>query len=239
MPAHPLPLRAAFALLSLGACTPHIEDNTLEPNELSGIEDGVALEGSLSVTAVDQEGDWSLALGEATLSYHSPSHADLSLLQGRTVRAEAMELWGGEMELNLWEGETLVFAASTFGDGSQLFGDLRWEYGEQIGKGEVFDPDDVDGPTETAVLFYEVVVHGDDGDQIALPGEPVSVAINGVQYRLTVIASYQIDRGLELFGGSKCGPSDMLSVELIQSEEEPGESLVRPSNARAAQAGCG
>lgn len=229
-------LGLALSLISLPACLANIDDNSLEAQELSGLDGGEEASGALAVTAEAEEGDWSLALGDRAIAYHSPSRADLSLLDGLDLRAEVLDSFYGSPGLSLWEGEELVFHVSNYSDGADLFGEARWEFGEELGQGEVVN----DYDEATPVIFRQVVVHGDEGDQIVEPGEPVRVALDGVDYRLTVIAAYEIDIHYGPFEPQPgCGPSDMLTVELIRSPEDPGQRITRPPEARAAMASCG
>ena len=222
----------AFALT---ACSTSMEDNSLEASSLSGLE-GDGPTGELSVTAGAEEGDWELMIDDQPITYHSPSHVDLSLLAGETVTAMETGSWGAGSNFSLWQEDAMLFAISVMGDGSREFGEQRWTYGELLGHGVVPHRDG----GEISVDFYSATIHGDDGNVTALPGEPVTVVIDGVTWRLTVVASYQLpDEGFELLPRDSCGPSPMLVVELVRDEEEPGEPLVRPANLRSPTGGCG
>lgn len=228
-------LSLPFLMFACDAASP-MDDNSLESHELSGLDWDDAPAGALEVTAGAEEGDWSLTLGETSFEYHSPSHADLSILAGRTLTASVTDEWGGAPPFQLREGEQVVFSMDPFDDGTQLFGETRWEFGEKLGKGDIIN--EYDEPT--AVIFRAVTVHADDGDVTVSPGEPVSVVLDGATWQLTVLASYEIDEQGGLFGAdAKCGPNDLLSVELMLTEEAPGEALRRPDGAIAAMASCG
>lgn len=233
-------MRALPFALALIACTPQMEDNSLEAHEAVVTDEGEFTAAALGVVAGTEEGDWTLGLDELEVDYHSPSHADLSLLAGKALTLEVRSTWGGPNNVALWEGEEIVFFAG-MGDGSSQFGETRWDWGAELGKGQVTraDVDEESGWGELDVIFHDVVVKADDGDVVALPGEPVSVVLDGVHFRLTVVAAYKIDRGPEWLSQAACGPSDVLLVELIRTEEDPGEPLFRPSAARAPTAGCG
>lgn len=224
-----------LALIACDGLAP-MEDNSLEFHSVSGLEPGDAPSGALEVIAGAEDGDWTLTLGDTSFDYHSPSRADLSALAGRTLTASITDDWGGSSPFQLREGEQVVFAVETYDDGSGLFGETRWEFGEAVGEGDVIN--EYDEPT--AVKFHAVTIHADDGDVTALPGEPVSVLLDGATWRLTVVASYEIDEQDGLFGGNaKCGPSDLLSVELMLTDEDAGEPLVRPTGRVAAMQSCG
>ena len=233
---------ALFALpLTLAACVeqsaPSMPDNSLEAHSLSGLDSSDAPAGALAVVAGADEGDWTLTLGETTFDYHSPSHADLSALAGRTLTASVSEQWDSAAPpFQLREGEQVVFAVEPADDGTGLFGETRWEYGEILGGGDVVNEYD----ESTLVIFRAVTVHTDDGDLTVLPGEPASVVLDGATWRLTVLASYEIDPDNWPDGEMPgCGPSDMLSVELMLTDEDAGEPLVRPTGRVAAMQSCG
>lgn len=222
-------------LAALVACseTP-LDDNSLEASAAAPVDEASwEAEGAATFAAGDAEGDWALTVDGVGFELHSASRAPLAELDGRTLRVEVDEVWGnGGASARLLEAGEPVFVAS-IGDGAEVFGRTVWSYGEAVGKGEVVN--EADEPTD--VVFHETLVHADDGDVVLLPGEPTRVTIDGAVYRATVVASYKIEPQR---GAAKCGPGDMLSVELFRTDAAADEAaLERPADRRSAMGGCG
>lgn len=221
--------------LLLPACTPEMEDNSLESVELQGVDDEgtTELSGTLSVAPGAKEGDWALRVGETALTYHSPSHADLSPFGGTDVEllVEIGYTVPPTVVLSDAEGVAFVSSSEASFDGSSVFGRAVWTAGEVIGQGVIVN--EYDEPND--VKFIEVLVTDDDGEQVVLPGEPTRITLDGVSYRFTVTTAYQaVDEA-----GAKCGPPDILAVEVVRTEEDPGDFLTRPDIYRAPMGMCG
>lgn len=221
--------------LLLPACTPEMEDNSLESVQLTGIdEEGTTeLTGQLAATAGADAGDWELSVGETSFNYHSPSHADLSAFAGTEVEllVEIGYTVPPTVVLSDADGVAFVSSSEASFDGSSVFGRAVWTAGEVIGQGVIMN--EYDEPND--VRFVEVLVTDDDGEQVVLPGEPTRITLDGVSYRFTVTTAYEaVDEA-----GAKCGPPDILAVEVIRTEQDPGDFLTRPDIYRAPMGMCG
>lgn len=228
-------MRALLFALLLPACLPQMQDNSLESHSLTDGFDEVNLDeaGALQVTAGAEEGDWTLQVGEQSLALHSPSRVDLSALDGDEVTLYAQETWGGGPNVVISDEAGVVYLVTgVVGfDGTDAFGEARWRFGEPIGHGEIINKYD----EHNRVTYMEAVIADDSGDVVALPGEPLAVHFDGVQYRLTVIAAYQPYTDPRM----ACGPSDMLSIELVRVDDVDDTPLSRQGHFLAARAGCG
>lgn len=212
-----------MVIIALVACVPEMEDNSLEAVQVSDVYDEANVEasGPLAAAAGAGEGDWSLTVGEQAWSYHSPSHVDFAELDGVDVSASAAFSYTGSPSFTLTDGEGLRFVTTSDDDGARYFGRSLWKLGDVIGRGVI----DEHNGEQQEVRFTDVSVAADDGEVRVLPGEPTSLTIDGARWRLTVIAAYEPENPKH----SKCGAPDMLSVELVRTDVEPGEPLVRPA----------
>ncbi len=226
--------RSLFLLPALLlACTPVIEDNSLEGAEFSGgSEVAETFTGALAASAGAEEGDWSISVGDQSFELHSPSRADLSAFSGE-VSLTVGEAWDIAPSVLLEDASGVAYVASHSAeeDGSTAFGRSVWRFGEPIGHGVIVNEYD----EENEVTFLEVEVTDDNGSQIVLPGEPAEITLDGVLYRFTVVAAYQPEQERR----AKCGPPDMLSVEIVRAEQPDLTPLARPSSARAPMGSCG
>ena len=226
-----------FALSALPACETlkAMDDNSLEAAEVEGL-DGQPLdvEGTLSVSAGDEEGDWALAVASSSITYHSPSRVDLSPLSGAEVSLSVREGYSLPPLIVIQDaaGVAFVSSASSGYGGADLFGHAVWAMGDVIGSGEI--PTEYEGETQQ-VHFVDVIVTDDEGEQVVEPGQPTQVLLDGVAYRLTVTTAYEADNPRD----SKCGAPDILAVELIRSDEEPGAALQRAAGRRGPVGVCG
>lgn len=229
-----------IALLPLIACSsgPLMDDNSLEAVDLAGDivleEQDSAVAGLLDVSAGEDEGDWTLTIEDATWTYHSPSHADLSAMAGESVSVATQYNYtvAGGLVISDDLGARFVSSSTTSEDGSTAFGHAVWRQGEVIGHGVVQKRIDNE---EQKVEFTDVVVTTDDGEVSMLPGEPEAVTIDGESWRFTVLAAYLADNPEH----SKCGAPDIVSVEAVRTEEEPGPTIQRPSGLFAPVGSCG
>lgn len=219
-----------MSLYFMLACA--MEDNSLEAAELSTADGSETLEvsGTLSVSAGEEEGDWVLSVGEAGWSYHSPSHADLLALDEAEVSATVQVGYSGTPGFLLEDDTGPRFVQSHDG-GTSAFGRTVWTLGEVIGRGEIDTR--IAGETQE-VKFTDVVVETDDGEARILPGEPTRLTIDGQAWRVTVGAAYEAVNPRH----AKCGASDMLAIELLRTEADPGGPLKRPEGKLAPVGGC-
>lgn len=222
------------SLFGLSACVPEMEDNSLEAASVEGFtEESLGFSGTLAVTAGEAEGDWILEIDGSTFTYHSPSRADLSTLDGLDVKLKLWDAYEVSPSLLITDDEGVAFysTADARSGGSQ-FSRYTWEFGETIGKGEL--PEPYEGET-LPVFFKEVIMHTDDGEIVLLPGEPTRVEHYGDSYRLTVTAAYEADNPVN----AKCGAPDVLAIELLRAEEVPSETLTRSAAYEAPVGQCG
>lgn len=222
-----------MVILYFLACVPQVDDNSLEAVQVSEVYDETPVEasGPLTATPGAGEGDWSLAVGDQVWSYHSPSRVDFAELDGVEVAASAAWSWTGSPSLSIDDAAGVRFLTTSEDDGTATFGRTVWKLGDVIGRGVI----DEHNGEQQEVRFTDVAVAADDGEVRLLPGEPTSVTIDGARWRLTVIAAYEPENPKN----AKCGAPDMLSVELVRTEREPGEPLVRPSGRYAPLGTCG
>lgn len=219
-------------VLACGSLAPAMEDNSLESASVQGdgADEGTAtLEGALAVADAGG-GDWTVTVDGTALTVHSPSRADLSSLDG----VEGTVTVARDLDLSsvaISDADGVRFVSTVADDGSTWFGAPRWKRGEVLGRGDIVN--EYDEPN--AVRFTDVVVSGDDGDVVLLPGEPASIAIGGATYRVTVVAAYEAINET----GAKCGMSDMLAIELVRTDEDAGDPLVREKGFLPPMGGCG
>lgn len=235
-----LAITVAIALGAPGCQS--MDDNSLEPPTFAGagLEEGEStFSGTLSTTPQSEEGDWELMIGESVLDYHSPSHVDPSGYAGRPVTATGSGLLGDAPAFALSDasGPALVVSVGTAwdggsgDDGTSVFGYPVWTRGQTLGRGTVTDA--YDEPLD--VTFTRVAVAADDGEVQLAPGVPTTVRIAGENWRFTVVASYLARNPPHM----KCGSPDMLAVELMRTDDAPGDALVRPVDLRAPVGSCG
>ncbi len=229
-----------LSLLPLIACSsgPQMDDNSLEAVDLAGDivvdEQDVDVAGLLDVSAGADEGDWTLAIDDATWTYHSPSHVDFSSMSGDSVTVATQFNYSvsGGLVISDDTGPRFTSSSTASEDGSTAFGHAVWSRGDVIGHGVVQKRIDNE---EQKVQFTDVVVTTDDGDITMLPGEPATVNIDGESWRFTVLAAYLAVNPEK----SKCGAPDILSVEAVRTEEEAGPALQRPGGLFAPVGSCG
>lgn len=221
-----------FVIGILIGCLGQIDDNSLEAHSLTTDDAQLVTEatGSLSATA-GEDGDWQLAIGDAHWSYHSPSNADLAEIAGQEVTVRVLGELDEALEISDADGVRFIATASVGEDGGSYFGRAVWRFGEALGKGVVTNAYDED----IHVTFREVVLEADDGEVILLPGEPTTVTIDGKAWRATVIAAYEPDP--EPHAG--CGTPDMLAIELVRTEADPGPALTRRGRSAVPVGMCG
>ena len=199
-----------------------MDDNSFEAVDLAGDigvdEQDNAVAGLLDVSAGEDEGDWTLAIEDAT--WTSPSHADLYALAGEsvTVATQINYTLSGGLVISDESGARFVASSTTSEEGSTAFGHAVWRQGEVIGHGVVQKRIDNE---EQDVQFTDVLVTTDDGEISMLPGEPATVTIDGESWRFTVLAAYLALNPEH----SRCGAPDVVSVEAVRTEEEPGPVL--------------
>ena len=224
-------------VILLTACVPHMDDNSLEAVELSGVvdENETDVTGVLTATPGDEEGDWALAIDDVTWTYHSPSRADLSSLDGETLTVALQYSYSTAAGLTISDAEGPRFVETSSDDGTLAFGHAVWKRGEVIGEGVIVQLVDGVEEEEQKVQFTDVIVATDDGEQRMRPGEPATVPIDGSAWRFTVLSAYLAVNRPHL----KCGAPDMLSVELLLTETEPGPPLFRTIGRYAPVGSCG
>lgn len=237
---------AALAL-TLVACTPRMDDNSLEAATLTGGdgdgETGLEVTGVVTVTAGTAEGDWTIAVDTATLTYHSPSHADLGSLSGETLTVATQPDYSATAGLLLSDdgGPRFVETSGTSWDGGAgedgrtAFGHAVWTRGDVIGKGTVVQLVDGVDEEEQEVTFTDVVVTDDTGSQRLTPGVPTALTIDGAPWRFTVLAAYLAVNA----PNAKCGAPDILAVEALRTDVDPGPALVRPAALYSPVGMCG
>ena len=207
-------------------CVPAMDDNSLEAIQLDAVSEDTSpgVSGILEVAAGDAAGDWSLAVDTTQLTYHSPSGVDFSALDGQTV---TLTTWDDvdTPAMVITDDEGPLFVEG--GDGTNAFGRAVWTWGDVIGVGTVGGEQDA--------RFTDVVVDADGGEVRVLPGVPTTITLDGAPWRFTVIAAYEAINT----GNSKCGAPDMLAVELIRTDADPGQPLVRPAALRPPIGTCG
>ncbi len=216
-----------WTLVLMGCAS--MEDNSLEAPtvwaEGGEGEGGRERTGRLSATG-GENGDWQLTVGDVTWQYHSPSRVDFSELDGDEVTVWSSDAFraGASLVITDAAGPVFVQTTSPGEDGSAHFGRPVWVQGDPLGRGTIEDGFETGSAFELQdVKFTDVVVTSDSGDVHVLPGEPTSLPIEGDTWRFAVLSAYVAVNP----GNSKCGAPDVLAVELIRTEGDPGPALQR------------
>lgn len=231
-----MPRLLLLPLVLVAACLPTVEDTSLEAFSAAPADSAAPAweaSGAFAATAGAEAGDWVVTVGAASWDYHSPSHVDFSALVGEDVEIVVSEEYDVLPTIRIDDavGVRYIASASVSEDGTSFFGHKVWAFGEILGKGTVVNEYDEPG----SVRFAEVVVTADDGEHILLAGEPAALTIDGAAWRVTVIAAFQPENA----AGMKCSAPDVLALELVRTDADPGEPLIRPLEARGPSGSCG
>lgn len=229
-------------LLTLMAC------GDVEPQDVTTLEDlsaeiagcdteaGCASDGTLAIGVGDEDGDWTIAVGEHSVAVHAPGRSDLSGLDGLTGTLHTGEwVWNATSTVAVEDEQGLAWLlAGTAEDplvATFLSADFaRWDT-EVAGKGSEGDYN---------LAYHDVVFATDDGDVTVASGAPTVLKVGGASYRVVVIASYDAELKPTAMATDCGGMSDMLAfeVERVATEEEEAP-LTRPAGKAIAADGCG
>lgn len=225
----------ALACVLLPACLGTMDDNSLETFEVQPDPAAVQhqVSGVAQATAGAAEGDWAFVIGEQSWAFHSSSRADFSILSGLDLTLSSAESFEAPAPFRIDDVDGVRFVASaTAGeDGSTWFGHPVWAFGEVLAKGVVVNA--YEEPQD--VTFMDVTLTADDGAHTLLPGAPASLLIDGAAWRVTVIAAYEPENS----PNAKCDSPAILAIELLRTDSDAGQPLVRPVDAVAPMGMCG
>ena len=217
------------AVEQLEAAEMHLADATSDPFQ------AVSASGASTVTGAER--DFSLtvadASGDVTIALHVPGMSDLTSFDGRAVD---VELTGAGLH-----EERAVFVSD---DAGPLFiVDDGWHQSEVealMGQGFASWGETVGERTDEQYdwTYTKGVFQTDDGEVALLPGEAQTIQIDGVSWRVVVIAAYQVNPHPD--AALPCGGiSDLLSYELLRLDTPaPAAVITRPDNALMAHLGC-
>lgn len=243
-------MRSAVLVVGLVACGDP-ESSAYEPanlelasvalDEADGEFEGVRRDwlGSLSVEGTGQ--DYTLSVqtttaGVETVDLHSPGHSDLGALDGLTgVHVSiAPDPLSDELSLSIVdEAGALLYLVEPVEAGLLT--------SDQFGQGLVASGADLGLITVDAfeLSLTSALFRTDTGDVELLPGEPQEVTIEGVSYRVVLIAGY--DAELLLEGDVRCtGAVSRVAFEMARVD--PGTAdlapIVRPEGATLPLSEC-
>ena len=215
-----------------GAAVEQLESPTQDVTDAQGewLEE---LSATGEVVVTGEERDWTLALendeGIFHVDLHSPTVADLSILDGRelTIDYDGEPWSGGAFVIEDERG--VVYASTDDGNLSELLGEGVIEEGVALGA----RTDD-----RVTTIFLTLIVHSDEGDVELEPGDVAEVAVDGVRWRVGAIAAYDIEDHRDY----DCGPSGVVSVEVLRLDDRtvelPSEPIARPSGMGEASGSC-
>ena len=206
---------------------------------ISALASGVSLDNSTAntLTVAGDGADFTLALGTESWDVHSPAQTSLVDWSGLdvTLSVAAGEEWPDQTEMLLTDddgpawlaepGTTQSYASTAFGDGFATYGSSL---------GQVREGDYI-------VDYQTVIFATDDGDVEASPGTPVTLTIDGVSYKATVITAYTTEQAPGTPEYDCMGMPDMLSYELVRVPQVTDWSQLARSAAfdAASIPGCG
>ena len=245
--------RALSLLLLATACDPQPAIQRSAPGEAPDQLESIQVMPSGEDLGGDDLGSGSLAIsgegrdlelrlegdgGSFEIGLHSPALSDLSAFAGLELSAIAPESWSGDERsgLVLEDADGPVYIA----DGGQLgrlltdrFGEGFATYGEVLGE-------ETEGDW---ILSYTTgVFQTDDGLVELLPGEPVTIRVDGDSWRLVLIAAYETDLrpGAEEMDCGGRPPVLSFEMVLLDTAEPKLEAISRPAELDVARLpGCG
>ena len=209
----------------------------LEAIEVVNLEADVA--GRVAVDGADR--DWSLALEDRDLAIevHSPTAADLSSLDGRelTVAVDGTGPLSDTGTVSASDTEPVWLA---YRNGSTAVPDAWFGPGFAALGAEVAH-ERVDVSDVRRRVYHTVAFRTDDGPVELLPGAVDTLVVDGVSWRVGVVAAY-LD--LAKPTNDKCGGGDepMISYELLRVDAAVAPETVAPEAGRAIpepEPGCG
>lgn len=224
-------------LLSLLVACGSPDANTLEPPEasLNDCDEGCA--GVVAVETGAAEGDWNLVAEAFTLHLHLPGRSDLALLDGAEVSVSGGEIdklggYGDARSVSLSDASGPLLVLSTTADGGDaVFGAGFARPGEEdLGRSRVGDYN---------LTHHPVVFATDEGEVTVGAGEPTTLTVDGVLWRVVVHAAYAAEHRPALAQSYCMGMPDALSYEAVRVESAEAEDLLaRPKGERIPEDGC-
>jgi len=229
--------------LLLAACSPSptlVESDLAAQLELATVssdacvDPGTCLGDAVAAGALAVAGDARdpvLTVGGVAFAIHSPTSAPLAALAGREVTASVRYDYFMPASLTLADAEGLVYVVETgAGDAFAAF-DVAW--GDE--KDETVTEDD------WVLTYRDLVVQTDDGPVALVPGDVAGIVVDGVSWRFSVIASYEVGTLPDGEYPDCGGRSPMLSYEAVRVDEEVEPArLLRPEGLEmAGWSGCG
>lgn len=149
------------------------------------------------------------------VAVHTPGSSDLRIFDG------------GEVQVDV-SGSSLVVSDD---DGVVYVGDdgnRRWDLEDEFGVGFVDFGSTIRAVADGAQVttYKNVRFQTDEGEVELAPGEIDTVTLGGVDYRVTVIAAYEVEELLPFV--AMCGGTpDTLSYEMLRVEQRAEPTIVR------------
>ncbi|MCK6525362.1 hypothetical protein L6R49_28485 [Myxococcota bacterium] len=222
-----------------GGATPpeQLEAATATPALVQEEFTDLSAAGALQVSGEGQ--DLTLTVGEGegalTVDVHSAGRTDLSALSGLSVTADLL-VWGFESSRSLLlrdEAGGLLYALDagwSLDAVNEALGAERLRWGDEVAT----DKDDT-----WTWSYTSLIVSTDDGELSLLPGDVANITLDGVPWRLAVVAAYarEVRPNAALPGCPVL--DDVLSYELLRLETAGEDDvLIRPEGLDPASAGC-
>lgn len=196
----------------------------------------VSASGTLQVSGEGQDLSLTVGEGEGALSMdvHSAGRSDLSALSGLTVTADLLA-WGFESSRSLLlrdEGGLLyaLDAGWSLDAVNEALGAERLRWGDEVATAK----------DDTWTWSYtSLIVSTDDGELSLLPGDVANITLDGVPWRLVVVAAYARENVPNASMPGCPVLDDVLSYELLRLETSGEDDvLTRPEGLDPASAGC-
>ena len=196
----------------------------------------VSVSGALQVSGEGQDLTLTVGEGEGAMSMdvHSAGRSDLGGLSGLNVTADLLT-WGFESgrSLLLSDEDGLVYALDagwSLDAVNEALGAERLRWGDEVAT-------DKDGTWSWS--YTSLIVATDDGELSLLPGDVANITLDGVPWRLVVVAAYAREARPNAAMPGCPVLDDVLSYELLRLETAGADDvLIRPEGLDPASAGC-
>lgn len=194
--------------------------------------------GVLAISGADRQFAVQVGTGPELVAFdlHSPGASPLSSLDGldATVQFTEQGMGGRSVVISDATGPVyfgIVGDSPSLAPISETFGADFVSWGERVGS---------EGDGTFVWTYAPAVFNTDTGPVELLPGEVDSIVVDGVEWRVVVTASYQVDvdpTASELPG---CSPESLLGFELLRVADQPVtiSKLTRLPDAVVSYVGC-
>lgn len=194
--------------------------------------------GLLAISGADRQFAVQIGTGPelVAVDLHSPGASPLTSLDGLDATVQFTEQGMGGRSVVISDATGPVYFGIV-GDSPSLtpvadtFGSDFVSWGEPMGS---------EGDGTFVWTYAPAVFNTDAGPVELLPGEVDSIVVDGVEWRVVVTASYQVDIDPEASELPGCSPESLLGFELLRVAEEPVtvSTLTRLPDAVVSYVGC-